>query len=88
MNACRMCGHEIAPSAKACPNCGASDPNIGDFRGKTIVGAAFAFAIAAALFIAAAGNSGGWKTALTLASLVFVGGGVYGLYHGATGKDG
>jgi len=88
MNACRMCGHEIAPSAKACPKCGASDPNIGDFRAKTIVGAAFAFAIAAALFIAAAGNSGGWKTALTLASLVFVGGGVYGLYHGATGKDG
>jgi uncharacterized OB-fold protein len=83
-----MCGHPIAPSAKACPNCGASDPNIGEFRAKTAVAAVFGFAVAAALFIAAAANKGAWKAGLIIASLMFAGGAVWGLYHGITGKDG
>jgi uncharacterized protein (DUF983 family) len=82
-----MCGHPIAPSAKACPNCGASAPNIGDYRAKTVVGAIFAFAIAAALFIAAGANTGGWKTGLILVSLMFIAGGLRGLYLGVIGKD-
>ena len=88
MNACRMCGHPIAPSAKACPNCGASSPNIGDYRAKTVGSVIGALIVAALLFMAAGSNTGGWKIGLTVAALAFIGGGVYGAYLGMTGKDG
>src|SRR5437762_1442482 len=86
MNACRMCGQPVAPSAKACPHCGAASPNIGDYRVKTIISALFAVAVAALLFTSASGNTGGWKVGLTIAALFFLCAAAYGLYLGATGK--
>lgn len=87
MNACRMCGHQIAPSARACPNCGASDPNIGDFRLKAVAVAILCFVVAALFFFLATANTGAWKIGLFSVALIFAGSTVLGLYHSVIGKD-
>ena len=87
MNTCRMCHQPVAPSAKACPTCGASDPNIGDFRTKTIIQVGFCFLVAAVCFTIAKANTGGWKAGFLIASFLFIGAGFLGLRHSVTGKD-
>jgi len=45
-------------------------------------------AVAVVLFAAGSRNTGAWKACLDIGGLSFVGGSLWGLYHGFTGKDG
>ena len=87
---CRMCDKEVAPSAKACPHCGAKHPNITSFRARGLLGIV-ACAFASVVFISTAfsqGTDGTEKWVFLIGGLFFVGGVIYGVTELLSGKDG